>query len=155
MQAQVKRRLLAPIFKRSPKLFNLWMHNFAARRILGTKEHAVHELLEEGVMSKGDTELVQPLLEAMRQRGGVIGFEMYDMWNPPEAAVCDEKTSLTELVASMRESRKQEGESRTQPRKSVYHYIYPGSEGLVTVADSATPAPEAGFQSAPEEKASA
>merc|ERR1719506_735532 len=107
MQAQAKRRLLAPLYRRSPKLFDLWLHLFAAKRILGAKTHAVHHMSHEGQMPKEDAELVLPVLEAFT--GQWVGYldEPYDYYFPTEKAVTGGKGSLKETVEAMRKLRKE------------------------------------------------
>jgi NhaP-type Na+/H+ or K+/H+ antiporter len=131
MQAQAKRRLLAPLYYRSPKLFNLWQHLFAARRILNEKQHAVHHLLHEGTMMKADAELVEPVLETF------AGYmqEPYNMYTPRAEAMlgADGKKPIGEIVKEMKAMRMAEREARKEPRKSLYYVMHPENAGVVPV----------------------
>jgi len=154
MQAQVKRRILAPIYERSPKLFNLWMHLFAARRILSSKKHAVHHMLHEGNISNADAELVEPVLEMFtNQRSGYL-VPPFSVYMPTEKAMTGGKETFAEVIESIKAKRKEIKDTHLgkniPERRSTYYSMFPESEGLIPVAKSGSTAP-AGTTFAPEE----
>jgi len=157
MQAQVKRRILAPIEARSPKLFNLWMHLFAAKRILGSKKHGLHHMLHEGNITKLDAELIEPVLDQFTaQWSGYLSFP-YDIYMPGELAMAGGNETFHEIVDSITAKRKEIKDTHKgkniPDRRSTYYSMYPESEGLIPVPGTkGAKAPAQTSFGAPEEK---